>query len=376
MSKDRVKTKIDKVQILTDCLITAGILLCALALCSLLHRGEESMTAAYMIFVLAVLFVSRLTEGYAYGVIASFIAVFSVNYIFTYPFLEFNFTITGYPLTFATMLLVAILTSTTTTQIKQEEHLKAENEKERVRANLLRAVSHDIRTPLTSIVGSTSVLLEEGCTLDDAEKRQLLEDIRDDSSWLIRTAENILSITRIGDDGQGEAAIEKTPEIPEEIIEAAIRKFRKHDPSADISINVSLPEEVMLVPMDAILIEQLISNILENAVDHGKTVRNIDISLCREDDYSVIYINNDGKAIPKENLSTLFNGSSTAGEKNESDKKRSMGLGLSVCRAIAKAHGGTLSVQNITDYKGVSFRLALPFAEEETNENQGQDSCS
>ena len=371
MSKEKTESRhIDKIQVLTDSLITAGILLCALALCSVLHRGEESTTAAYMIFMLAVLFVSRITEGYVYGVLASFVAVFGVNYIFTYPFLEFNFTITGYPLTFMTMLLVAILTSTTTTRLKQEEHLKAENEKERVRANLLRAVSHDIRTPLTSIVGSTSVLLEENSCLDDSEKRQLLEDIRDDSVWLIRTTENILSITRIGDDGSGDAHIDKTPENPEEIIEAAIRKFRKHT-SADVNVNVHLPDEVMLVPMDAILIEQLISNILENAVIHGKTVRNIDISLCREGSDSVIYINNDGKAIPKDKLPDLFDGSRKAGEKNDSDIKRSMGLGLSVCRAIAKAHGGTLSVQNITDYKGVSFRLALPVLTEDFNEDQG-----
>lgn len=371
MEKESRKRKHqDKVQVLTDCLITAVILLCATLLCSVLHKGEESMTAAYMIFMLAILFVSRLTNGYAYGVIASFIAVIGVNYIFTYPFLEFNFTITGYPLTFVTMLFVAILTSTTTTQIKQQEHIKAETEKERVRANLLRAVSHDIRTPLTSIVGSTSVLLEDDCPLDENQKRQLLEDIRDDSSWLIRTTENILSITRIGNDGKGDAKIDKIPEIPEEVIEAAIRKFKKHN-NSDVDINVSLPEEVMLVPMDAILIEQLLSNILENAVTHGKTVKNIDIRLCREDDYSVIYIDNDGKAIPKEQLSTLFDGSLIAGEKNASDMKRSMGLGLSVCRAIAIAHGGTLSVQNITDYKGVSFRLALPLTMEEGNEDQG-----
>ena len=325
------------------------------------------MTAAYMIFTLAVLFISRLTNGYAYGVISSFIAVFSVNYIFTYPFLEFNFTITGYPLTFVTMLFVAILTSTTTTQIKEQERIKSETEKERVRANLLRAISHDIRTPLTSIVGSTSVLLEKDCSLDDAQKRQLLEDIRDDSQWLIRTTENILSITRIG---SVDAELVKTPEVLDEVIEASIRKFKKHDKS-DVAIKVNLPEEVFLVPMDAMLIEQLISNILENAAIHGKTLKNIVITVCKEDNKAVVYINNDGQAIPKELLPVIFDGSTSAGEKNRGDEKRSMGLGLSVCRAIAMAHGGTLSASNISEFKGVSFRLALPMDEEVYDEDQG-----
>lgn len=361
------KKQIDKVQIITDSLIATGILLCATLLCSVLHKGDESMTAAYMIFMLAVLFVSRLTNGYIYGVISAFIAVFSVNYIFTYPFLEFNFTITGYPLTFVTMLLVAILTSTTTTQIKEQEHIKAETEKERVRANLLRAISHDIRTPLTSIVGSTSLLLEKDSPLDNVQKRQLLEDIRDDGQWLIRTTENILSITRIG---TTEAELVKTPEILEEIIETAIRKFKKHN-NSDIAIKVNLPDEVFLVPMDAMLIEQLISNILENAALHGKTVKNIEISVCREDKYAVVYINNDGRPIPKELLPVIFDGRSSAGEKNRGDEKRSMGLGLSVCRAIAMAHGGTLSASNISEFKGVSFRLALPMDEEVYDEDQG-----
>lgn len=104
-----------------------------------------------LLFVLAVLFISRFTDGYIYGLVASMVAVVGVNYVFTYPYFEFNFTITGYPLTFLSMLAVSISVGTLTTQIKQQEQIKLEVEKEKMRANLLRAVSHDIRTPLTSL---------------------------------------------------------------------------------------------------------------------------------------------------------------------------------------------------------------------------------
>ena len=113
-----------------------------------------------MIFVLMVVLVARLTDGYVYGVTASFIGVICVNFVFTYPYLAFNFTMTGYPVTFLTMLSVSLIVSTLTSQIKQQEQLRMETERETMRANLLRAVSHDLRTPLTSIAGSTSAILE------------------------------------------------------------------------------------------------------------------------------------------------------------------------------------------------------------------------
>ncbi len=107
---------------------------------------------------------------------------------FTYPYWAFNFTLSGYPLTFLTMLCVSLITCTMTTKLKQQERIRAESEKEKMRANLLRSVSHDIRTPLTSIVGVTSTLLETP-NLPIAEQRQLLEDARDEAQWLIRVVE-------------------------------------------------------------------------------------------------------------------------------------------------------------------------------------------
>ena len=121
---------------------------------------------------------------------ASLIAVVGVNFVFTYPYFALNFTITGYPLTFLVMLVVAVTVSTMTTQIKNQEKVRLEAEREKMRGNLLRAVSHDIRTPLTSILAAASGILDNYDVLGAAEKRELIEDMKKEAQWLIRMVEN------------------------------------------------------------------------------------------------------------------------------------------------------------------------------------------
>ena len=131
---------------LRDFLIFAAIFICALVLCTLLRRSDISDGFASPVFVLAVLLTSRFTNGYLFGTLAAFLSVIGINYIFTFPYWEFNFTMTGYPLTFFVMLCVSLVTCTMTTKIKQQEQFRMESEREKMRANLLRSVSHDIRT--------------------------------------------------------------------------------------------------------------------------------------------------------------------------------------------------------------------------------------
>ena len=167
-------------------------------LCILLHMANSSEGFAYSIFVLTVLLISRFTTGYLFGTLAAVLSVVGTNYIFTYPYWAVNFTLSGYPLTFLTMLVVSLVTCTMTTKIKRQEDLRIEAAREKMRANLLRSVSHDIRTPLTSIIGSTSAMIENP-DLPEQDRLLLLTDVRDDAQWLIRVVENLLSITRMGD---------------------------------------------------------------------------------------------------------------------------------------------------------------------------------
>lgn len=343
-----------------DFLIFLGIFACAVELCILLRMADSTDGFASPVFVLAVLLISRFTNGYLFGTIAAVLSVIGINYIFTYPYWEFNFTLSGYPLTFLTMLGVSLVTCTMTTKIKKQERLRTEGEKEKMRANLLRSVSHDIRTPLTSIVGATSAVLENP-ELSEADKCELIQDARDEAQWLIRVVENLLSITRIGD---AQAQISKQSEAAEEIIGEVARKFRKRIP--DVHLTVVVPDEVLIVPMDAILIEQVLSNLLENAVIHGETTTEIRLSVERDGAYARFIVQDNGAGIPAGELPKLFDGTLKRSETASGDGKRNMGLGLSVCMAIVRVHGGTMDAKNRSE--GAEFSFRLPLSEKEWQE--------
>lgn len=341
--------------------VTLFVFFVAIAFCTLLRPASDNDMYAVLIFILAVTFISLKTEGYFYGICGSVLAVICVNFIFTYPYMAFNFTITGYPLTFLIMLAVSVIISTLTSGIRKQERMRIAIEKEAIRANLLRAISHDLRTPLTSIVGATGAILDNYDSLTPETKRELLEEVREDAQWLIRMVENILSITRISAD-PSQTNLVKRPEAVEEILSEILEKFKKQYPVTAVSIKV--PETLLVVPMDAMLIEQVIINIMENAVVHGVTTTKIWISAYQGEKEAVFEIRNNGKSIPSEMLSDLLNGNiSGSREPQEQEHKRNMGIGLSVCTSIIKAHGGTLTVKNLSDAGGVEFRFTLPMDE-------------
>ncbi len=338
-----------------DWLIFAGSLTVAAAVCSLLKMTTTSDVHVPLIFVLAVLVVSLLTEGYFYGFLASLISVVGVNFAFTYPYLKLDFSIYGYPLTFLTMLAVGFAVSTLTSRLKAEEELRIESEREKMRANLLRAISHDLRTPLTAISGSISTVLEDGRFLTEAQKTELLTGARQDAEWLYRMVENLLSITRIG--GGETGRIKKNDELLEEVLSEAVQTFRKHH--AGIGVSVSVPEDLMLLPMDAMLIEQVLLNVMDNAVTHGGA-KQITIDAAAADSFAVIHIADNGSGIDKTVLPHLFDGTLPLYNGGRADDTRSVGIGLSVCRTIVEAHGGKIFAEN-RSCGGARFTFTLPF---------------
>lgn len=342
---------------LRDFGITLLVLVGAVFICTLLRFLDDGNVYVSMIFLLAVLVISRFTSGYLYGILAAVISVFGVNYVFTYPYFALNFTISGYPLTFISMLAASVLTSAMTTQVKEQQRLQMESEREKMRGNLLRAVSHDLRTPLTSIVGSASAVLDNEGLLSPEEVRELLTGVRDDAQWLIRMVENLLSITRIGGEP---AALAKQPEAAEEVMAESARKFAKQFP--EIRLEVSAPQELLIVPMDAILIEQVMGNLMENAALHGKTTSRVRLSLARQGDAALFSVEDDGQGIPPDKLPVLFEGYLGNSDAREADGKRSMGIGLSVCRTIIAAHGGSLTAENLP--RGARLQFTLPLEKE------------
>ena len=343
-----------------DTLVTALALVGAALLSALCRRLDpEGDSYAPMLFLIAVALISRLTRGYFYGVAASVLSVFAINFAFTVPLMSFNFSLAGYPLTFLVLLATALLISAMTTQLKRQEERNYRARLEEMRANLLRAVSHDLRTPLTSISTAASLLSSRSEDIPPDRRRAMLEEISDDAQWLIRMVENLLSITRVG----GAADVRKTPEAAEEVISEAVRKYRARFDTPTAS--VSLPEELVMVPMDAILIRQVLSNLLENAAFHAEGAKNVRVTLRAEGDMAVFEVCDDGAGIPEARLKTLFD-PSAASPGDSAHSRNNMGIGLSVCRTIVMAHGGALSARN-RDGGGACFRFTLPMKEEETH---------
>ncbi len=338
-----------------DAGVTLGVL-CVVTTVSFFIRslaGGESVVS--MLYILGVLIISRFTTGYFYGVFSSLLSVLTVNFIFTYPYFSFNFTLTGYPIAVLCMLSVAVVTGALTTRIKLQEQLKAEAEQEKTRSNLLRAISHDLRTPLTCILGASSAIIETDDTLSRAERLRLAGQIKEDAQWLIRLVENLLTITRM--DGPGGARIHKEPQAVEEVVASAISGFKKRFPQARVAVDI--PSELLMVPMDALLIEQVLINLLENAALHSGDLTGIGLSVFQRESSAVFQVTDNGKGFPPEALPHILSGNYRRTIEATQDKTRSMGIGLSVCNTIIAAHNGAMAAQNRT-HGGAAFRFELP----------------
>ena len=348
-----------------DMSITLALLGAAALFCALLNTLGDSDSAVPLVFVLAVLLTARITEGYFYGMFATVISVFGVNYAFTYPYFEFNFTITGYPFTFLTMFAVSMVVGMLTERVKRQSRIEAEVEREKMKANLLRSVSHDLRTPLTGIIGSSNVVLEQYDTLSDDEKKELIEHVREDAQWLVRLVENILSITRIKD---GAVRLKKAPEVAEEIVAEAVDKFRKN---RKMPVRVKLPDEMLMIPMDATLIEQVLVNLMENVVIHAEGATEINVEISKVDDrMACFYVEDNGRGIAEDILPKLFEELFPHAKESHADGRRSMGIGLSACMSIVKAHGGDMFAQNRPE-GGARVCFVLPMEEDKINGGQG-----
>ncbi len=335
-----------------NALIGLGIFGAAMLVCHLMHRPENGSSSAQLVFVLAVLLISRFTDGYIWGVVASVAAVFAVNYAFTYPYNDFNLTLSGYLLTFVTMLAISLIVSVMNTRIKSHEKMRIDAERERLRADLFRAVSHDLRTPLTSIVGSTGVILEND--ISPEKQRELINDVHTDAQWLLRMVENLLAVTRVSQNAQ---PLRMQTEVVEEVLADAVIKFGKH--FSGIQVNMEQPDDILFADMEPMLIGQVLTNLLENAAYHGEHTSRIIIRLSHANGIIKIEVVDDGVGIPEARLPRIFGENDVSAKRRGADSRRGMGIGLSVCMSIVKAHGGNMTAYN-NEFGGATFAFTLP----------------
>ncbi|MBE6023986.1 MAG: DUF4118 domain-containing protein [Cellulosilyticum sp.] len=502
-------------QYLKDGVKTFSLLILSTIIAYIYFHFTHNTTNISTVYMLYVFLVARLTSGYVWCVIASICGMLGVNYMFTYPYFAFNFSLSGYPFAFIGMLIIAIITSTLTAHAKEQSRIKAlreaclnqlneinkqliiadsstqiieltlnyvvssahiscifytedpihdqmpvshlvlpedeavfcsayeraiahlayvsekpsgmsygitstspdskcfylpvishshtwgvlgflandnpafikdnlsfftlmipqmalaferqnllddhqrlaiEAEKEKMRGNLLRAISHDLRTPLTSIIGSSAAYLESTSYLKEDEKLQLITQIHEDSNWLLHMVENLLSVTRIVKET---AKVIKSSELLEEVIAESVSRIKKRYPNAAICVTV--PDEMVLVPMDATLIEQVIMNLIENALKYAKASSPIQVKATVQSRMVQVDVIDDGIGIAKNTLETLFDGY-CPNHATSIDINKGIGIGLSICQTIISAHSGTLTARNLE--KGAIFTFTLPLEED------------
>lgn len=343
------------------------------------HTGAENNSA--LVFVLAVMVISIITTGYVYGIIASLVGGFCINYFFMYPFSAFSLSYAGYPVAMLSMVMISIIVCAMASKVKlmaveagkREQRTKAlyelnqrlseektaiqlEAARESIRGNILRAVSHDLRTPLTAISGAASVLLSSE-EMQSEKNISLLQDIKNDADSMITMVENLLSITRIQDETM---PLKKREEMLEEVAGDAVMTIRRRFPEARVSLDLS--EDILFLPMEPMLIKQVIVNLLENSVRHSGDTQNIHLHLFRQDDWAVVEVRDQGKGLDPE-ISQAIQAGRQLPQDLSGDSSRGMGIGLSVCQSIIKAHDGFFAAGNDPETGGAVFRFGLPMEE-------------
>lgn len=247
-------------------------------------------------------------------------------------------------------------------QILADEQQAAliETERERMRADFLRAISHDIRSPLTGIMSACSTLLQSGERINPAVRETLLVNIHEEADWLCHMVENLLSVTRVSG---AMSALKKTPEIAEEVVGEVVARCTKRFP--DVRLHVSTPEEPLLVQMDATLIIQVLMNLVENAVKYSGGSDYIELTVTEHEGSAVFTVRDYGVGLSPEMIGSLF----TPINRTDMESSHGLGIGLSICRSVIRAHGGQITGENSPD-KGAVFTFTLPMEETDPYEEE------
>lgn len=317
------------------------------------HLALTNLVMIYLLGTLAV--AARGHRGPA--ALSATLSVLCFDFFFVPPRFTLNVSDVQYLFTFAVMFATAMIISDLTIRLREEAEAarqgelrtrKAEwdAETERVRSSLLSSVSHDFRTPLAAIVGSAGTLLTKEEILKNSGFRELLENIQTEGERLSRLVQNLLEVARL------ESVRARKELYPlEEVVGSALDRTKKT--MTGRNVQVAIPENLPLIPMDAVLMEQALINLLENGNRHTPKGSPLELSAWVDGDHVTIEIADQGPGLSAEDLAHAFD------KFYHNPSSEGAGLGLAICRAILSAHGGRITAGNRPG-GGAMFRLMLP----------------
>ena len=342
---------------LRDLWMTVCFVAAATVIGAIFRKMQWQETNTVVVYILSVVMTARFTAGYINGICASILSVLLFNWFFAAPYYTLKVNNPTYVITFVIMAMTSLITSGLTSKLKETSEKAKKMEQERFKGNLLRSISHDIRTPLSGIMGSGEMLMQ--MTKDQEELYGLSKNIYEDANWLHGLVENILSLTRLQDT---DIMLEKQPEAVEEIVGAAVMTIEKRYPGRQIDIE--LPDEFLMVKMNGRLIHQVLINLMDNAIKHSPSDSVIRIKIYNRKDRNevVTKVIDKGTGIKDEDILHIFEMFYTK-DKDKKDKGniRGIGIGLSICKSIVEAHGGKIKAENNLDGKGAVFTFTLPY---------------
>jgi two-component system sensor histidine kinase KdpD len=310
--------------------------------------GEAHLTDVVMVFLLGVVVVS-MRFGYGPSLLAAVLSVLAFEFFFIPPLFSFAVSDLRHVVTFAVMFFVAVVISHLTKLAEEARRATLRAETEQLRNALLSSVSHDLRTPLAVVMGATSALLEQA-PKDEETRRVLVMTAHQEALRLNRLVRNLLDMTRLE---AGALSIGKELQPIEEVVGAALTRLE--DRLRDREVGTNIPSDLPLVPFDSILIEQVLINLLENAIKHTPPGTPIEVSAAVRDREIQVEIADRGPGVSKQDAERVFDKFYRAREREGGG----VGLGLTICQGVVRAHGGHIWVEDRPG-GGASFRFTLP----------------
>lgn len=331
------------------------------------HMGIRRENAL-LLFVAGVLITAYFTEGYRYGMLTSVWGALAYNYFFTMPYMNLAMSDRNDVILLTFFLIAAFIATNLAVRFQkqveiarelsqEQERIKYDMEREQMRSNLLRSISHDLRTPLTGIAGASALIMDEKKKLDEATIRDLAAGINEQVDWLSQMVENILNMTRIE---SGNLQIDRQAEAVEDLINNAITGI--HDRGGGRTVEAEIPEEMIMVDVDGRLIVQVLINFLDNAIKNTREDGWIRLKVTEGENEIWFACEDNGRGIKPELLSTIFDEFMTDKRVNQ-DSEKGIGLGLSICRAIVQIHGGRIEALNRRE-GGACVRFSLPYGKD------------